>query len=359
MILKNWMGTCRFVYNRALHAIKNNSEPDCSFFALRNKYVTKKGNPILNDWEFETPKDVRAGALQDLSDRYFSLIGRIKDGQITHFDMKYRSKKKDTSIVIPKSTINLEYGNISVYKKKFGFGLLKLTSRQNKFLKENPIEKDSRLQIKRGKYFLCVPITIKNETIATRSDCCSLDPGVRKFQTLYSKEEVIHVGVKKELLRRYFNKLDKLQSLRMKGDIRKSKKKYENRIRDKIENVVDDLHYKTINYITKKYNTIILPTFESQKLLKKMDSRISKRMLLAYKQYQFKTRLQQKCAQRGNRLILCTEEYTSKTCGRCGVIKTDLRREETYECGECGLQIDRDINGARNILIKVLMEKSR
>lgn len=145
----------------------------------------------------------------------------------------------------------------------------------------------------------------------------------------------------------------------MKGDIRKSKKKYENRIRDKIENVVDDLHYKTINYITKKYNTIILPTFESQKLLKKMDSRISKRMLLAYKQYQFKTRLQQKCAQRGNRLILCTEEYTSKTCGRCGVIKTDLMREETYECGECGLQIDRDINGARNILIKVLMEKSR
>jgi putative transposase len=353
------MGTCRFVYNRALHAVKHNYETDCSFFALRDKYVTKKDNLIINDWELETPKDVRAGALQDLSFRYFSLIQMIKDGLITRFDMKFRSKKKDTSIVIPKSTINIEYGNLSIYKKKFGFGLLRLTSRQDKFLKKNPIEKDCRLQVKRGKYFLCVPMTIKKETIGTRSDCCSLDPGVRKFQTIYSKKEVVHVGVKRELLKRYFDKLDKLQSLRMKGVVRKNKKKHENKIRDKIENVIDDLHYQTINYITKKYNNIILPTFESQKLLKKMDARISRRMMLAYKQYQFKTRLQQKCEQRRNRLILCTEEYTSKTCGRCGVIKTNLRREETYECKECGLKIDRDINGARNIMIKVLMEKSQ
>ena len=69
----------------------------------------------------------------DLSDRCFSLIGRIKNGQITHSGLKFRSKKKDTSIVIPKSTINLEYGSISIYKKKFGFKFfVKKKNRKNK-----------------------------------------------------------------------------------------------------------------------------------------------------------------------------------------------------------------------------------
>ena len=40
---------------------------------------------------------------------------------------------------------------------------------------------------------------------------------------------------------------------------------------------------------------------------------------------------------------ICTEEYTSKTCGRCGELN-DVK----------ALVIDRDVNGARNIYIKVL-----
>lgn len=354
------MGTCRFVYNRALHSINQNNEDDCSFFTLRNKYVTNKNNNLINEWELETPKDIRAGAIKDLSDAYFTGIKMIQDGSIRRFQLKFRSKKKETTIVIPKSTIKYEYGHLSFYKT-YKFGMMKLTKRQDKFIEKNPIDKDCRLQIKRGKYYLCVPLTIKDSHRNEKKPegCCSLDPGVRKFQTVYSEEEVVHIGIKQELLKRYFDKLDVLQSLRTRGIIRKNKMKYENRIRDKIENIVDDLHYKTINYITRKYETIILPTFESQNLLKKMKSRITKRMLLAYKHYEFKTRLKQKCEERGNRLIICTEEYTSKTCGGCGIIKIDLKMEETYECVKCGLKIDRDINGARNIMIKVWMEIER
>jgi putative transposase len=53
-------------------------------------------------------------------------------------------------------------------------------------------------------------------------------------------------------------------------------------------------------------------------------------------------------------LEIVTEEYTSKTCTKCGNIKYDLYGAETYRCsnGECNLILDRDINGARNIYIK-------
>ncbi|RHZ62220.1 hypothetical protein Glove_341g17 [Diversispora epigaea] len=50
----------------------------------------------------------------------------------------------------------------------------------------------------------------------------------------------------------------------------------------------------------------------------------------------------------------CTEEYkyTSKTCGNCGFIKKNLGESKTFRCDSCDLVIDRDVNGARNILLK-------
>jgi transposase len=53
---------------------------------------------------------------------------------------------------------------------------------------------------------------------------------------------------------------------------------------------------------------------------------------------------------------LCTEEYTSLTCTYCGY-RSKHYNEREKECLKCKKKIDRDINGARNILIKTLYEK--
>ena len=46
------------------------------------------------------------------------------------------------------------------------------------------------------------------------------------------------------------------------------------------------------------------------------------------------------------------ESFTSKTCTRCGNIKNNLGANKHYNCKNCLLKIDRDVNGARNILLK-------
>ena len=51
--------------------------------------------------------------------------------------------------------------------------------------------------------------------------------------------------------------------------------------------------------------------------------------------------------------MIVTEEYTSKTCTRCGGISDKYNRRRK-ECEYCKYKIDRDINGSRNILIKNL-----
>ena len=67
----------------------------------------------------------------------------------------------------------------------------------------------------------------------------------------------------------------------------------------------------------------------------------------------FKKKLIGRCKRNGNDVIIMDESYTSKTCGKCGELH-DINGKEVYKCTKCGLRIDRDINGARNIMIRLL-----
>ena len=70
-----------------------------------------------------------------------------------------------------------------------------------------------------------------------------------------------------------------------------------------------------------------------------------------YSFYSFRQKLEWKCSLYNKKIFIVDESYTSKTCGRCGVLN-DVKGNETYTCGSCGLVCDRDVSGARNIFIK-------
>ncbi|MCW3820565.1 transposase [Micromonospora sp. DR5-3] len=49
---------------------------------------------------------------------------------------------------------------------------------------------------------------------------------------------------------------------------------------------------------------------------------------------------------------------TSKTCSACGWINTTLAlNERSWTCPDCGVEHDRDINAATNILAAALAER--
>jgi putative transposase len=76
--------------------------------------------------------------------------------------------------------------------------------------------------------------------------------------------------------------------------------------------------------------------------------------MLQLSHYKFKCRLLNYTKLQDTTVIICDESFTSKTCGHCGTIKNKLAGCEVYKCINCKSTIDRDINGARNILIKSL-----
>lgn len=347
------MSTSRYVYNKCLEGIKNGD--DINFFKLRNKYVIAKNNKEVKEWETQTPKDVRAGSTKDLVTACKTAFKNLSQGNISKFKMKYRSKKQGyQSIVIPKTAITLKNKYVEIYKS-YGLDKIKickeLTKRKKKGKQNLNIEYDCRLQVNNyNQWFLLVPVSAQ-KTINPNNEKCALDPGSRKFQTIYSPFEARKLVKNNIYLAKLRNKIAHYQQLRSKKYIRRSQMMKKIRKQWKIyKNMLDDLHFQTCNYLTQIYKEIFLPRFESQKMVKKLNPTTSFD-ILNLQHYKFKERLKNKCLERNCNLNICTEEFTSKTCTNCGVL-TNVGSNETFNCKSCKLTIDRDINGARNIYIK-------
>lgn len=187
-------------------------------------------------------------------------------------------------------------------------------------------------------------MNISNENqISFKHPIISLDTGVRTFQTGYGLDHVVELG-KDNLLR--------IQTLLEKHDRKRNKYK-KMKIYRKITNLVNELHWKVIGFLTKNYEVIIIPEFPVSRMIggKKL-RKMTKRLMSAFRFYQFKQKLINKCKERGCILHIVDESYTSKTCGSCGHLHKNLGGDKTYNCSNCNLIIDRDFNGARNILIK-------
>jgi putative transposase len=95
---------------------------------------------------------------------------------------------------------------------------------------------------------------------------------------------------------------------------------------------------------------------EMKKTLRKMTNKrnMNKRQKFAQQMlshYSFRQHLLHKAEEYGCMVEVVNESYTSLTCTNCGFISNNYDYR-IKECAKCKFRIDRDINGARNILIK-------
>ncbi len=54
----------------------------------------------------------------------------------------------------------------------------------------------------------------------------------------------------------------------------------------------------------------------------------------------------------GSRVVFADPKDTTKTCSNCGEKADMCLWDRTYNCSSCGLELDRDVNAARNILMR-------
>jgi len=81
--------------------------------------------------------------------------------------------------------------------------------------------------------------------------------------------------------------------------------------------------------------------------------------MLTWSHYRFRQRLIHKAREYpGCRIMIIDEHYTSKTCGNCGTLHDKLGSNKSFQCPECHVEMDRDINAARNILLRFMTKQS-
>lgn len=210
---------------------------------------------------------------------------------------------------------------------------------------------DSKL----SKYTLVVPVEADKPKEPER-EFISLDPGIRTFMTYYDGESWGEIGKNLSIrLVRLNLACDTIQAKIAKSSgYKKRKLKIAiARVRKKIKNIVKDLHFKTRSFL-RKYKYILLPEFKVKGLMKPGKLHVLTRRALAdLSHFTFRLRLAQSSSKL-SKVILCNEAYTSKTCTNCGTINSKLGGKKVFACSSCKLIIDRDLNGARNVLLRVL-----
>lgn len=336
-------------------------------------------------WAKAVPYDVRDEGVRDYLKALKTSKALVRAGHAKKFEVSFRSRKAEQqSLVVHKKHWAHRRGD---YADVFGASVL----RGHQRLPEK-LESDSRLvRTRLGHYYLCMPVAIEIQAAGMETGCddergdnqvppdvvnsrrrrrhavISLDPGVRTFMTGYDADgrtaewgagAMRHITALCEVL-------DDLQSRWSQAHVRARKRyrlrKAARRVRLRIRNTIDDLHRRLAKWLCESYRVVLLPVFETSRMVRKGYRRrlASKtaRAMCTLSHYRFRERLLAKAREYPDcRVVLTEEPYTSKTCGACGWLHQKLGGAKEFRCGRvgCGAVFDRDLNGARNILLRYL-----
>ena len=311
---------------------------------------------IIPDWVNSTPFNVRGAAVLDAHAAF------KKTSRENKSNPKFRSCRKPLQSLKLQS-VNWKQGTIyPTHKTDLGVKLSEFKINPSESIPD-VIKSDFSVVLDRGRWFITYTTHLE-KTSNQNQQAIALDPGVRTFLTGFDGNKVVELG--KGSISRIVvicKRLDQLQSEITKATGRDKKRKRFNlrkvaqQLRIKVRNLVDECHKKAACYLTSNYLQVIIPTFESSEMVYKAQRKIGNktaRSLLTWAHYRFKQRLINQAAKRGCQVIEVTEEYTSKTCSKCGHIHRKLGGSKKFNCPECGHQIDRDANGSINIYLKTI-----
>ncbi len=372
LIWKPWLAASRYCFNRAIAYQRKHGY--ISKYDLRKVVL----NSDLPDWIKESPYHLKVNAIYDAHAAFKASrksgtkqqeAGKFRSIRDRIQSIKFRVEDFNKGTWLPSVTKKLNFQaseqipttNVEYQQKQKG-GTYKTCVREQSWNAETQLVYDKK------RWFAVFPIEFKLETSNSQS-IIALDPGVRSFLTGFDGEKFVDIG-HRDITRifRLGQHIDKLISTKTALTGRSNKYKRQrlnkkiNRLFIMIRNLIDEVHKKVAKWLTTEYRVIFLPTFESSQMVAKSGKKKRKlhtktvRQMLNWAHYRFKQTLKFHALKRGATVIDVTEEYTSKTCTKCGHVHQSLGGSKHFKCPHCGHSIPRDWNGALGIFLKALRD---
>jgi len=284
---------------------------------------------------------------------------RVSDSLIKCFKKqskfpRFKSLNSYNSIIFPKSGVSNTF--YSYEEKSIKIPIIgKIKTIFHRLLpKDGKIFTITIKKNKSNQWFVCISIEFEiQESLQHQGPEVGIDVGITKLVTLSNGEEILNP-------RFYEKKLDRLKVLSKQFSRKKkgSKNQEKQRVKlakvyNKITNQRHDFLQRLSFNLTKEYSLISLEDLDLKRMVegKGYKNPYSKGILDSGWGI-LKYNLQYKSKITGTKIIYVNPKNTTQMCSNCGNIPYEKIQiwNRTYLCEKCGLELDRDLNAAINIL---------
>ena len=345
-------GVARFAYNwgldQRIKLYKNNQGDNRFTDPMKQHKLLNSLKQIQFPWMYECSKCAPQEALRDLDQAFKNFYRGLKKGKRVGFP-KFKSKGMHDSFRL--------YGTIRFEGRKIQLpriGKIRIKERRKCYYKGRILS----VTVKRraNRWFVSVNV---EEEIADPNPIVSyvvgVDIGIKMLATLsdgttFTNPQALGRQIKKlRNLSKSFSRKRKRSKNREKAKLRLA------RMHLRIFNIRQDTLHKLTTYLAKSHSKIVIENLGVSGMLK---NRRLARAISDVGMNEFRRQLEYKCQWYGSKLHVAKRTFpSSKKCSRCGHKKKELSlSEREYECEECGLRLDRDLNAALNLVAVSLPE---
>lgn len=336
--LQSTLDTCRFLYNSALEERRE---------AYRLRGVSLNYNHQQNelpDCKFEIPElnDVHSQVLQDVLrrlDRAFAnFFRRVKSGNGKAGFPRFKGKDRYDSFTYPQSGFG--FTTTRLHLARVGDVKIKL----HRTLKGNI----KLLIIKRecDKWYACFTVEIPTPLVKPIQSTTGIDVGLNSFAVLSNGTQIDNP--------RWFRNSERSLAKRQRLLSKKKKGLYHWRkqrvlvakAHNHIRNQRKDFQHKLSRQLVDKYDLIAYEDLNIKGMVR--NQHLSKSISDAG-WAQFIAFVSYKAEEAGGIAIALNPSGTSINCSMCGFPVPKSLSQRVHKCPNCGLEIDRDWNAARNI----------
>lgn len=293
-------------------------------------------------WMYNSSKGAPEGSLHDLDKAFQNFFREIKKKNKKVGFPKFKSKKNDKQSFRLTGIIKVWGGYIQLPR----LGKIKL-------FEKDYLPKDSKILSATvsklaNRWFVSIQVEEEHKEKLQGNGTVGVDLGIKTLATCSDGTTYKNPKALKSKLKKLKRKQRQL-SRKKKGSKNREKAKNKlSKLHYRISNIRKDNLHKATSKIISDNQVIVLEDLNISNIIKNHNLA---QAIFDVGMYEFKRQINYKSIW-NRRLLVYVDQYfpSSKQCSCCGHKKDKLRlSERTYSCSNCGMNMDRDLNAAKNL----------
>lgn len=338
-VLNCWLFECRWLWNYLLEQRRNAWENEGKSLSYTQQCAEigrlKQERPQLAQVYSQVLQNV-AGRLDNAFQHFFR---RIKQGEKPGYP-RFKNSNRYHSLTYPQFGFGIKDGKLHL--AKIGDIKIKL---------HRPLEGKAKtctiVRKPTGKWFVCFSVKYEPKPLSKSERVVGIDMGIESFATLSTGEKIPNPHFFKAEEKALVKAQRKLSRLEEGTPAYEKARKVVARVHERIGNKRHDFIHQEARKLVDRFDIICVEDLKVKNMIQ--NGHLSKSIgEVAWAD--FIRELEVKAESAGRKFVRVKPNDTSQLCSRCHLLVPKDLSVRTHSCPHCGLQIDRDLNSAYNVL---------